>query len=145
MTGFTLDPSNESHAKTLRRLGTEEIGWLGTIGRNGYPHAVPVWFLWHEGTVIHFSQPTAAKVKNLRENPRALFHLEGGPTGDDMDVLQGTAVVTDDPVEVWLDRIGDAYLLKYGGALERLGWTPERMFGDYSMPVVFRPEKILSW
>ena len=142
---FRLDPADDVHARALQRLRTEEIGWLGSTGRNGYPHAVPVWFLWHDGAAITFSQPKAAKVKNLRKNPNALFHLEAGPTGDDMDVMQGTAEISDEPLDAWLDRIGDAYLAKYGAPLQRLGWTPERLFGDYSLPIVFRPHKILSW
>jgi len=140
-----LSPDDPRHAKALERLRTEEIGWLGSIGRDGFPHAVPVWFLWQDDVAYVFSQPTAAKVKNLRANPNAMLHLEAGETGDDMHVLQGTAEVSPEPTTAWLDRIGDAYLAKYTAGLARLGWAPERMWNDYSTVVIFRPHKLIAW
>lgn len=139
------DRSNDVHSRALARLESEEIGWLGSTGRDGYPHAVPVWFLWHEDAVLTFSQPRAAKARNLRADPRAMFHLEAGEDGEQLLVLQGTAELSPEPAAAWFERIGETYLAKYQAGLDRLGWTVERMAGDYSLAVVIRPHKLIAW
>lgn len=145
MTEFRLDPANDVHARALARLESEQIGWLGSNGRNGYPHAVPVWFLWHEERVLVFSAPGAAKTKNLRADARAMFHLEAGDDGEQLHVLQGVAELSDDPSSVWFERVGDAFFGKYRAGYERLGWSREYMAENYSVAIVFRPEKLIAW
>ncbi|MFV0372692.1 pyridoxamine 5'-phosphate oxidase family protein [Microbacterium sp.] len=145
MSGFRLDPTDPVHEKLIGRLQTERIGWLGRTGRDGYPHAVPVWFLWHEEQIVVFSQPNAAKTKNLRADPRALLHLESGPSGEFMQVLQGTAELSDEPTAVWVNRLGDQYLAKYADGLAALGWDMEQMASDYSVTIVLHPEKVIAW
>jgi PPOX class probable F420-dependent enzyme len=151
VSGFRLDEANAVHARALARLRTEQIGWLGSTGRDGFPHAVPVWFLWHcdaesgGGAALVFSQPGAAKVKNLRADPRALFHLEAGADGEQLQVLQGTAELSAEPTAVWLDRVREAYLAKYGAGIERLGSTAASFAADYSTTIVVRPHKLIAW
>ena len=145
MTDFRLDPSNDVHARALARLESEQIGWLGSNGRNGYPHAVPIWFLWHEGQALIFSPPGAAKTKNLRADPRAMFHLEAGDDGEQLQVLQGLAELSDEPSGVWFERVGDAFFEKYRAGYARLGWSRDDMARDYSVTIVFRPEKLIAW
>jgi len=144
---LTLDPSVPREAKTLRRLESETVAWLGSNGRDGFPHAVPVWFLWHDAAVIVLTQPGSAKAKNLRADQRALLHLEAGDDGEQLHVLQGTVELPETPASEWLDANGlrAAYLQKYAGGIANLGWDEERMFADYSMVVVFRPHKLIAW
>ena len=145
MTALTLDPANEKHARAIERLGAELIGWLGSNGRDGFPHAVPVWFLWHDDVVYVFSQPGSAKVKNLRADAKALFHLEAGGDGEQLQMLQGTVELSSEPTIAWLGRLGEAYLAKYATGIRALGWEPERMWADYSTVVIFRPHKLIAW
>lgn len=140
-----LSKGVEKHAKALARLESEQIAWLGTVGRDGFPHAVPVWFLWQDDVAYVFCQPGSAKVRNLRENPRALLHLEAGDDGEQLHVLQGTAELSPDPTTAWLDRLGEAYLAKYAKGIENLGWAPENMWGEYSTVVILRPHKLIAW
>ncbi len=144
MTGLSLDPTRASHAKALELLSTREIGWLVSTGRDGYPHAVPVWFLWIDGAVVTFSQPRAAKARNLIADPRAAFHLEAGDDGEEWLLLQGTAEFSSEPASAWFDRIGEAYLAKYRAGLDALGWTPERLYEDFSLVILVHPHKLIS-
>ncbi len=145
MEPFHPDAADPVHARLLDRLRAEEIGWLGSTGRDGYPHAVPVWFLWHDDTVLIFSSPGAAKVKNLRADPRALFHLEGGPRGEHLQLLQGTVEFSDWPTSAWLEQVGDAFLQKYAEGIVEFGATPESFAADYPLALVFRPHKFIGW
>lgn len=142
---FPLDPGNEVHARALARLADERIGWLGTTGRDGYPHAMPVWYLWHDDAVLTFSQPGAAKVRNIRNDPRAMFHLEAGADGEQLQVLQGVAELSPASTGEWMQQVGDAYLAKYAAGLRHLGWKLDRIVDDYSTAIVIRPHRLLAW
>lgn len=144
MTDFRLDPDNPAHAAVLARLETEEIGWLGSNGRDGFPHAMPVWFVWHDGAVVTFSQPHAAKMKNLRVDPRALFHLEAGEDGEQVHVFQGTVEILPETTTEWLARAGEVYRAKYTEGLARLGWTEQRLADDFSVVLAVRPHKLIG-
>ena len=46
---FVFDLAEPVHRKALARLQSEQVAWFGTNGRDGFPHAVPIWFLWRDG------------------------------------------------------------------------------------------------
>jgi PPOX class probable F420-dependent enzyme len=142
---FTFDADNDVHARALARLASERIAWLGTTGRNGYPHAVPVWFLWHDGAVIIMSEPTSAKVRNADHDARVLVHLESGHDEEQLTVLQGTAEVLHDASSSWLPTIGAAYLAKYEHDLPPLKLTVESMAAKYSTVIRVTPVKLIAW
>jgi PPOX class probable F420-dependent enzyme len=142
---FAFDPSNDVHARALRRLETEQVAWFGTIGRDGYPHAVPIWFLWRDGRALIMSEPETAKVRNLRANDRVLLHLEAGADGEQLTVLRGTAAISPEPSSAWLERIGDAYTAKYDAWLERLGLTTATRAERYSVLIEVSPHKLVAW
>ena len=140
-----LDPANEIHAGAQARFDTEQIAWLGTVGRDGFPHAVPIWFLEHHDRIIVLSPPASAKVRNLRQNPRALLHLEGGPTGEYLTELQGTAVISDRPAAEWMPELGSAYEAKYRSGLAGIKLTMDKMAQQYSAVIEFTPVKLIAW
>jgi PPOX class probable F420-dependent enzyme len=144
MDRFPLDPAVPAQAHALERLETERLAWLGSNGRNGFPHAVPVWFLWHEGAILVFSQPGAAKTKNLRVDPRALFHFEAGADGEDFQLIQGTVEISDEDASQWVERVGEPYLAKYRAGIEGLGWTLDQMAADYSVVLILTPERLIG-
>jgi PPOX class probable F420-dependent enzyme len=142
---FAFDAADEVHARTLARLDSEQVAWFGTIGRDGFPHAVPIWFLWRDGRALIMSEPATAKVRNLRANDRVLLHLEAGHDGEQLTVLRGTAVISPEPAAVWVDRIGEAYTAKYDAWLQRLGLTTETMAQKYSVMIEVTPLKLIAW
>jgi PPOX class probable F420-dependent enzyme len=142
---FTFDPANEVHARALARLGSEQVAWFGTIGRDGYPHAVPIWFLWRDGKALILSEPQTAKVRNLRENDRVMLHLEAGADGEQLAVLRGVAALTPNGGPAWAERIGDAYGAKYDEWMLRLGLTTETMFARYSTVIEIVPVSLIAW
>lgn len=142
---FEFDPANEVHARTLARLGSEQVAWLGTIGRDGYPHAVPIWFLWHDGRALIMSEPETAKVRNIRANDRVLLHLEAGVDGEQLTVLRGVATLSAEPATAWLPRIAEEYTAKYDAWLQRLNLTAETMADRYSVIIEVTPHKLIAW
>ncbi|ANJ28073.1 pyridoxamine 5'-phosphate oxidase family protein [Agromyces aureus] len=144
-TPFAFDLDNEVHARALGRLASERIAWFGSISRSGYPHAVPVWFVWHEGAVIILSEPGAVKVRNATRDPHVLVHLESGHDEEQLTVLQGTVEVLNDAATSWLPAIGEAYFAKYEHDLPPLKLTLESMAAKYSTILRVTPEKLIAW
>jgi PPOX class probable F420-dependent enzyme len=72
---------------------------LVTIGRDGYPHAVPMWFIVaDDGSVRMTTYGRSQKVVNVRRNPRVALLVESGVQYDQLKgvLLRGTAEVIDD-------------------------------------------------
>ena len=142
---FAFDASNGVHARVLARLASEQVVWIGTNGRDGYPHAVPVWFLWLGDRALVLSEPRTAKVRNLEADPKVLLHLEAGADGEQLAVLRGTAALSPGAGPEWADRIGAEYGAKYDEWMLRLGLTTETMFARYSTVIEVVPESLIAW
>ena len=144
-TAFEFDPANDVHARALARLASEQIAWIGTTGRDGFPHAVPVWFLWRDGRALIFSEPATAKVRNLRADGRVVLHLEAGDDHEQLTGLRGTATLSPRPAAEWLDEIGDEYAEKYRGGLSGLKMSLAEMAVRYSVVIEITPRQLIAW
>jgi PPOX class probable F420-dependent enzyme len=127
-----LDESTEFGARAARRLRDERIAWLTTVDGSATPQPVPVWFLWDgAGTVLLYSRPGTAKLRNIERNPRVSLNLDGNGQGGDIVVCLGAARLSEDPAA---DEVAD-YIAKYAALIERNGWTPATFAADYSVPL----------
>jgi PPOX class probable F420-dependent enzyme len=129
--GDLIDTSTESGAHVAQRLSTELIAWLTTVSPKGSPMTIPIWFLWEgEDSLLVYSQPRTAKLRNIVANPRVCAHLNDEGEGQDIVIMIGTAALSDDPPANQLD----IYVDKYRGLIDGYGWTPESFAADYSVP-----------
>ena len=94
--------------------------WLTTIRRNGTPVSRPVWFVWDDPTIVVYTQPAARKVAQLLRSPLASVHLESGPEGDDVVVLDVRAEIVPDAAP---PSSLPAYERKYADRIVGLGMT----------------------
>jgi PPOX class probable F420-dependent enzyme len=141
---FVFDPANPKHARVLARLESEQVAWIGTTGRDGYPHAVPIWFLWLGDRAVVFSEPRTAKVRNLEADPKVLLHLEAGDDGEQVAVLRGVAVLSPGAGPEWVERIGAEYGAKYEDWMLRLGLTTETMLASYTTVIEIFPVSLIA-
>jgi PPOX class probable F420-dependent enzyme len=131
---FALDPSTPFGARVARRLTDELIGWLVTVNGRGAPQPSPVWFLWDDGSILLYSQPDTAKLRNIAANPRVALHLNDDGRGSDVVIISGRVEGSDDPPAHEVQ----AYVDKYAGLIQGNGWTPESFAADYSVPLRVR-------
>jgi PPOX class probable F420-dependent enzyme len=137
-----LDVTTEWGQHAEQRLRSDIIAWLTTVGSDGRPYTVPVWFLWEGNTVLIFSQPQKQKIRNLRKNSRITLALDDTKLGEDVVIIEGTAELLDAPdISVLLP----AYVEKYGAKIQDLGMTPESMAADFSLGIRVTPTKFRSW
>jgi PPOX class probable F420-dependent enzyme len=137
--GLQIDTSTPFGERAARRLREDLVAWLTTVAPDGTPQPVPVWFLLDDaGSVLLYSRPGTAKLRNLDANARASLHLDGDGKGGDIVVLTGTLRRSDDPPA----HAVPAYASKYAARIARNGWTPESFAGDYSVALRFEPGRL---
>ena len=122
------------------RLRHNLMAWLTTVRPDGQPVSVPLWFLLRDdGTILVYSRPGKAKLRNIAANPRVSLALDGTDIGRNIVRLEGVARPAPDQPPA--DQ-QPAYLAKY---LERIGTlfgTPERFAQSFSTALVITPTKL---
>ena len=130
-------------------LAEERVVTVATIGPNGRPHLMPLWYI-PEGTVIvAWTFGKSQKVRNLERRPQATLQVEAG---DRYEELRGVMLECD--VELIRDlqavtQIGLAIGARYAPDSDR-SETPERLaFVAKQAPkrvgLRFRPTRVASW
>ena len=137
-----LDVTTEWGQHAEQRLRTNIIGWLTTVGSDGRPYTVPVWFLWDGNTVLIFSQPEKQKVRNLRKNARVTLALDETKQGEDVVIVEGTAELLENPD---INATLPAYVEKYGAMMKDMNSSPELMAADFNVGIRLTPTKFRSW
>ncbi len=118
-------------------------GWivLSTIGRDGYPHSVPLGYF-RLGDDIYLGCRTGTqKIKNIERNPKVSLVLESGTSMQDIKgvMIQGHATVHTDP----------ATTLRLSREGARLRGVAETDWPQTPRPGVayiqVEPQRVISW
>jgi PPOX class probable F420-dependent enzyme len=67
-----------SDSELLQLLGEERIAVVSSLGPNGWPHSMPLWFVPRDGVVWIWTYAKSQKVRNLERDPRATVLVESG-------------------------------------------------------------------
>ncbi len=132
-----LDTTTPAGKRVQRRLQKEIVIWLATVGADGTPHAVPVWFLWDGVSFLIYSLP-GQKVQDIEGNPAVTMHLNSTADGSDVVRVDGNAkrLRRHPPAhEV------PAYIRKYARLIKSYGWKPEGFARDYHVALRVRPTR----
>jgi PPOX class probable F420-dependent enzyme len=133
MTDVLPDPTTDFGARVRRRLESEQVAWLTTVGADGTPQPNPVWFLLQDDSVLVYNQPAAKRLAHIARNPRVALHLNSTAGGGDIIVVTGVAeIVPDQP----LAHEVPAYIDKYGKAAAGVSGDTEAFAREY--PVALR-------
>lgn len=120
-----------------------------TIGPDGRPHLMPLWYVRQGDVLACWTYGVSQKVKNLERLPQATVQVEAGKKYEE---LRGAMLDCD--VEIVRDReaildIGVALAYRYGQAPQ--GAPPEvvragaEKSGAKRVVLRFRPTRIVSW
>ncbi|HEX6446684.1 MAG TPA: pyridoxamine 5'-phosphate oxidase family protein [Streptosporangiales bacterium] len=122
------------------RLRGNLMAWLTTVRPDGRPRTVPVWFLLTDDeTILLFSQPGKAKLRNIEANPHVTLALDVCDLGRDVITVDGLAQrVANHPTALEVPQ----YLAKYAERIGALYGTPENFAESFSEAVVVTPSAI---
>jgi PPOX class probable F420-dependent enzyme len=111
--------------------------WLGTVGADGRPHAVVVWYWW-DGESIHVYSVPGQKVNDIKANPNVTLHLNSDPAGDDLVRITGTARIDSNAPPAYKVP---AYVRRYRDQIKGFGMTPQTFSEQYRIPIRIRPTR----
>ena len=125
----------DKHAQS--RLKKDLVIWLATCGRDGSPHAVPVWFWWDGKMFLIYSVP-GQKVRDIEANPNVVLHLNTDPEGEDVVRVDGKARI--DPKQPPAYKVA-SYVRKYRDLIKGFDWTPKVFSEQYHVAIRVRPTR----
>jgi PPOX class probable F420-dependent enzyme len=118
------------------------LGVVATLGPDGSPHLVPVWFRWDGHAVTIWTTEARTWVRNLLHDPRAAFSVQTSEEPYPAVVMRGTATVATADDAATIEEIR-AIIRRYvppGGVEEYIArWPRLRTI------VTIVPGRIVSW
>jgi PPOX class probable F420-dependent enzyme len=102
-------------AEVRAMLEQSRTGTMATVGPNGFPHLVAMWYGLVDGKVCFETKTKSQKVKNLRRDPHVSFSVEAGLSYDQLRgvAIEGTGEIVEDPDEIW--KVGVNVWERYNG------------------------------
>lgn len=121
-------------------LRSQRTARVATTGAGGSPHVVPLWFVWHDGTLFLNSTLGNPTVENMLRSSRAAAVVDDG---EEYDVLRGVTLlgrVEKAEGDPRLSRVEREWSEKYLGGEE----VPYRRWHN-RVWLRLVPERITSW
>jgi PPOX class probable F420-dependent enzyme len=97
-------------------IAEQRVVTCATIGRDGWPHLMPLWFVVRDGECWAWTYAKSQKVRNLERDPRCTLQFEAGETYNE---LRGVMLKCE--CRLWREleavtTIGAEIARRYGGA-----------------------------
>ena len=73
-------------------LESERVVTVASLGQNGWPHLMPLWYVLRDGEIWVYTYAKSQKVRNLERDPRATLLVE---TGHEYAELRGVMIEAD--------------------------------------------------
>jgi PPOX class probable F420-dependent enzyme len=104
--------SDEEIAEFIERSRTAT---MATVGPNGTPHLVAMWYAYIDGQIWFETKARAQKTVNLRRNKQITCMIEDGLTYDALRgvSIEGTGEIVEDPDTIW--KVGVNVFERYNG------------------------------
>jgi PPOX class probable F420-dependent enzyme len=124
------------------RLHSNLMAWLTTVRPDGQPVSVPVWFLLREDeTILIYSRPQKAKLRNIQGNPRVALGLDVTDIGRDVIRVEGSATwITDFPAA---DEVPE-YAAKYAERIGAMFGTARQFAEQFSAALIIEPSRLYA-
>jgi general stress protein 26 len=98
-----------------------------TIGADGYPHVVPVWFMIDGSDVIFISERGTRKVSNVLSNPKASMSVGGDDLNRDGYLIVGDCAIEKDTDYETMKRVTYHYEPKEQAEIDIEAWSKTDM------------------
>jgi PPOX class probable F420-dependent enzyme len=122
-------------------LAAERVVTCATLGRDGWPHLMPLWYVVRDGELWSWTYAKSQKVRNLERDRRCTLQVEAGGRYDELRgaMIKSEAVIHREQVLELGVEIFERYT---GGPVD-----PEALRGQAAKRVGLRfvPRRIASW
>lgn len=136
-----------SDEELARFLDEERVLTVATLGPNGRPHLMPLWYVRDGIALLAWTYGKSQKVRNLERDPHATVQVEAGR--DKYAELRGAMLECDVTLERDPGRVAEVGLrlvARYAGAA-LAPQARERVLQQAAKRIVLRltPTRIVSW
>jgi PPOX class probable F420-dependent enzyme len=103
-----------SEDEVLAFLDEERTLICATVGRDGWPHLMPLWYVLREGECWAWTYAKSQKVRNLERDSRCTLQVEAGATYADLRgvMIKAACAIHRDPATV--AAVGTELSARYG-------------------------------
>jgi PPOX class probable F420-dependent enzyme len=139
------DEIRMDEAEVARFLEAGRTLHVASIGPDGAPHLVPMWYAMVDGRIAFWTYGRSQKVRNIRRDPRVTCLVEAGDRYEELRgvMVKGRAVIVADATEV--RRVGCAVHQRHRGTLT----DDARAAIDAQVPqrvaVLVDADEVVSW
>jgi PPOX class probable F420-dependent enzyme len=126
-------------------LASERTMQLASIGPDGAPHLVPMWFTVIDGRIALWTYAKSQKTANLRRDRRVTCLLEAGEQYGELRgvSIAGRAELHDDYDTVY--RVGEALYRRYQGDMTHSSRAGVENEAKKRVAVFVDPVKTVTW
>jgi PPOX class probable F420-dependent enzyme len=127
-------------------LGEQRTVTCATLGRDGWPHLMPLWYVIRGDDVWSWTYAKSQKARNLERDPRCTLQVEAGDTYDQLRgvMLKAECVLHHDLETVTV--LGEEIAVRYGGAaLDDAGRAYVARQAAKRVGLQFRPRERATW
>jgi len=132
-------------AEVAEFLAIERTLQVASIGPDGMPHLVPMWFTVIDGRIAMWTYARSQKAANLRRDPRVVCLVE---TGDTYSQLRGVSITgraeLHDDYDIVFD-VGARLYGRYQGDMTHASRAGVEAESRKRIAVFVTPEKTVSW
>ena len=88
---------------------------VATVGRDGWPHLMPLWYVLREGEIWAWTYAKSQKVRNLERESRCTLQVEAGDGYDELRgvMIKAACAIHREPEVV--AAVGTELARRYGG------------------------------
>ena len=136
------DQIRMSEAEVRAFLEEQKVMTLGTIGPNGRPHLMALWYVPDGVGMTGWTYAKSQKAKNLERDPHATVQVE---TGVQYHELRGVMMECDVEMDRDAKPYGLALFERYAGTLDESVTTMVEKQAPKRVGLRFKPTRIVSW
>ena len=132
-------------AEVAEFLAAERTLQVASIGPDGVPHLVPMWFGLVGGRIAMWTYAKSQKAANLRRDPRVSCLVEAGDTYGELRGVSivGRAELSDDYDTVY--EVGETLYRRYQGDMSHASRAGVEAEAKKRIAIFVDPDKTVSW
>ena len=119
-----------------------KTGKLSTIGFEGKPHCVPVWWIFEGDNLVFMTMEASQKARNIERDARVSLTVDSEEFPYDFVTIEGTAQIKHVPLDD-LFEISQAIAFRYVPA-GRVDEFAARNAVEGEVVVIITPQKVIS-
>ena len=128
---------------TAKFLKEQKVLRLTTIGPDGVPHTVPVWYLYRSKKILIGTNTKTVKARNLRKNNKVAFCVDIGVNSPDIYGVAGSGTARLVEQKGRVSKIATDILLRYFASMREK--SAQELLDETDCIIEIAPDRITKW